>query len=107
MARKSTGPEVGLVGETNGIDVIWLRLGDADDYHAFDGLNDVAEALVESGVETVERHCLYGVRTPGFEGNNYISLYWGPDPRDGSAEASRELTDSELMTLAADLGQPH
>ncbi len=53
MARKSTGPEVGLVGETNGIDVIWLRLGDADDYHAFDGLNDVAEALVESGVETV------------------------------------------------------
>ena len=106
MARKALGPEVRLVGEANSIDVIWLRLGDADDYQAFDDLNDVAEALVESGVETVERHCLYGVRTPGFEGNNYISLYWGPDPRDGSAEASRELTDSELMTLAADLGQP-
>lgn len=106
MTRKSMGPEVGLVGEANGIDVIWLRLGDADDYHAFDGLDDVAEALAESGVETIERLCLYGVRAPGFEGNNYISLYWGPDPGDGSAEASRELTDSELMTLAADLGQP-
>ena len=39
------------------------------------------------------------------EGNSYISLYWGPDPGDGSAEATRELTDSELMMLAAELEQ--
>ena len=106
MARKGTGQEVGKVGEANGIDVIWMRMGDADDYHAFDGLDELAKSLAEGGVETVERHCLYGVRAPDFEGNNYISLYWGPDPGDGSAEATRELTDSELMTLAAELGQP-
>lgn len=106
MARKRSGEDIGLVGEANGTDVIWMRLGDADVYHAFDGLDEVAEALAESGVETVERHCLHGVRAPDFEGNNYISLYWGPDPGDGSAEASRELTDSELMTLASDLDQP-
>ena len=47
-----------------------------------------------------------GVCAHGFEGNNYISLYWGPDADDGTAEATRELTDSEMMTLAADLGQP-
>lgn len=103
MKRKRTGRN--SVGKSES-DVIWMRLGDADDYHAFDGLDDVANKLADCGVESVERHCRFGVSAPGFEGNNYISLYWGPDPGDGSAEATRELTDAELLTLAAYLAQP-
>ena len=105
MASKGSMQIVELIGEAVDTDVIWMQLGDADDYHALDGLDDVAEVLAESGVQSVERHCRFGVRAPGFEGNNYISLYWGPDPGDGSAEATRELTDSELMKLAAYLEQ--
>jgi hypothetical protein len=80
-------------------DVVWMRLGDGDDYHAFVDLDAVADLLAEFGIGLVERYCLYGVCAAGFEGHNYISLYWGPDPGDGSAEASRELTDDELVEL--------
>lgn len=80
-------------------DVIWMRLGDGDDYHAFDDLGEVADLLAECGIEEVDRYGLYGVSAPGFCGHNYISLYWGPDPEDGSAEASRELTGNELVEL--------
>jgi hypothetical protein len=58
-------------------DVIWMRLGDADDYHSFDSLDEVADELTRIGIENIDRHCLYGVTAPGFEGHNYISLYWG------------------------------
>lgn len=88
-------------------DVIWMRLGDSDDYHAFDDLDEVADVLAEFGVDGVERHCLYGVSAPGFHGQNYISMYWGPDPGDGSAEASRELTDDELIELQSTLDARH
>lgn len=80
-------------------DVLWLRLGDASDYEAFDDLDCVADLLAEFGIKAVSRYGLYGVSAPGFEGHNYISLYWGPNPGDGSAEASRELTDAELIEL--------
>lgn len=88
-------------------DVIWMRLGDADDYHAHDDLDEVADVLAEVGVGEVDRHCLYGVSSSGFQGHNYISLYWGPDPSDGSAEASRELTDDELIELRRKLDDRH
>jgi hypothetical protein len=85
------------------IDVLWIRVGDSDDYHALDDLDAVADLLAEVGIGQVERYCLFGVCTAGFEGHNYISLYWGPDPGDGSAEASRELTDGELIELREEL----
>ena len=80
-------------------DVVWIRLGDDDDYHAFDGLDEIADLLAEVGIHEVERYGLYGVSAPGFRGHNYISLYWGPHPGDGSAEASRGLTEFELIVL--------
>ena len=80
-------------------DVLWMRLGDGDDYHAFDGLGEVADLLADFGIEKVDRYVQYGVSATGFQGHNYISLYWGPNPGNGSAEASRELTDNELIEL--------
>ncbi len=88
-------------------DVLWMRLGDSDDYHAFDGLDDVADVLAEVGIGEVDRYCLYGVSAPGFQGHNYISLYCGPDPGDGTAEASRELTNDELAELQLRLDHRH
>ena len=80
-------------------DVLWIRLGDASDYEAFDDLDGVADLFAEFSIKEVSRYGLYGVSASGFRGHNYISLYWGPDPGDGSAEASRELTGEELMEL--------
>jgi len=87
--------------------VIWMRVGDADDYHGFDHLDEVADELAVYSVLNIERYCRYGVSAPGFDGHNYISLYWGPDPGDGSAEASRELTDAEFCKLQVMLDQRH
>lgn len=76
--------------------VIWMRVGDEDGYHAFDTVEDAAQGLWDSDrVASVERFDS-GVTAPGFEGENYISLYWGTDPQDGSAEMTRLLTDDEL-----------
>lgn len=73
--------------------VIWLRVGDEDGYHEFDGIEDAAEYLALSGVRKIERHCQYGVSADGYEGRNYISAYWGsPD----NADATRDLTDTEI-----------
>ena len=88
-------------------DVIWMRLGDGDDYHALDDLDSIADVFAQFGIKEIEHYCLYGVTAPGFEGHNYISLYWGPDPDDGTAEASRELTDDELIELQKMLNHQH
>lgn len=82
-------------------EVIWMRVGDEDDYHEFDTLEDAAQYLADCyRLERIDRYKKYGVCAEGFVGNNYISLYWGlPDPGDGSAEATRELTDEEIEEI--------
>ena len=78
--------------------VIWMRVGDEDGYHAFDTVEDAAEYLGEFYcLAAVERGPRYGVISGDFIGLNYISLYWGLDDED--AEAMRELNDSELTEL--------
>jgi hypothetical protein len=82
-------------------EVIWMRVGDEDDYHEFDTLEDAAQHLADFyQLDRIDRYTQYGVCAQGFIGHNYISLYWGaPDPGDGSAEASRELTDEEIEEI--------
>lgn len=79
-------------------EVIWMRVGDEDGYHAFDSVEDAAEYLGEFySLAAVERGPRYGVISGEFIGLDYISLYWGLDDED--AEAMRELNDTELNAL--------
>ena len=78
-------------------EVVWMRVGDEDSYHPFDAIEDAAQHLGEFySIRQIVFRNRFGVTTPGFEGNNYISLYWGTDPKDGSAEMTRALTDDEI-----------
>jgi hypothetical protein len=78
-------------------EVVWMRLGDEDSYHPFDTLKDAAQYLGDFyGIQQIDCKVQYGVTAPGFEGNNYSSLYWGTDPKDGGAEMTKALTEDEI-----------
>jgi hypothetical protein len=71
---------------------LWVRAGDSDNYNAFDGFQEVADYLAEMGAtDRLERCNEYGVTSPEYRGNNYISLFWGDD----DAQPSRPLTIGE------------
>lgn len=75
---------------------LWLRLGDGDDYHDFDSIEEVKEVLDECDCLPVKRHCQYGVNgNRHYKGLNYISLYWGDD----DAQPLSSITDDELVYL--------
>jgi hypothetical protein len=76
---------------------LWLRLGDADDYHDFDDLDAVIEHLKEMGVRGPAQRAygMFGVTAPGFEDHNHISLYWGPEV----IAPVRSLSPDELKAL--------
>ena len=79
-------------------EVIWTRTGDEDDYHPFNDVEEVAQYLFDFyGIEKIERLNDYGVTSaPDFEGNNYISLFWGGDK---GREPSRALTAEEIIEI--------
>jgi hypothetical protein len=71
---------------------IWVRAGDGDNYNGFDGIHETADYLAEMGAtDPLERCNEYGVTSPEFRGNNYISLFWGDD----DAQPIRSLTTDE------------
>ena len=74
---------------------LWIRLGDNDDYHDYDSIDDVKEILDECDCLPVKRYCQYGITARHFQGRNYISLFWGDD----DAQPFNELTDNELVRL--------
>jgi hypothetical protein len=71
---------------------LWVRAGDADNYNAFDGFQEVADYLADMGATGPLEWCNeYGVTSPEFRGNNYVSLFWG----DADAQPIRSLTTAE------------
>lgn len=71
---------------------LWVRAGDADNYNAFDGFQEVADYLAEMGATfPLEWFNEYGVTSPEYRGQNYISLFWGDD----DAQPIRPLTVAE------------
>ena len=76
--------------------VIWMRLGDNCEYEDHDDLQSVADTLIEHDVQHVARLTRFGITAPGFEGWDYISLYWGKD----ATEPVRELSRKELSELS-------
>jgi len=62
--------------------LVWIRMGDADDYHSFESPE---EAGTHVGYRLDEwdhtfRHRISGVMLPPrFVKNNYVSLFWGDE----------------------------
>jgi hypothetical protein len=73
------------------IGLLWTRFGDHSDYNDHAELDNVAETLHELGVGQVTGHSGRSLFAPGFEGANYISLFWG----DGDAQIIRDTTWAE------------
>lgn len=91
--RSYREPKVVKAGEskTAGGDHLWMRFGDVGDYEHYDGFDDAAEAAVEFGITEITGWTRGGFTAPGFEGHNYVSMYWG----DADAEKDADLTGSE------------
>jgi hypothetical protein len=71
---------------------LWLRLGDNAEYNEFDDLDSLRDFLLESGIDLEEIEPLDGgFTTPMFEGQNYVSLYWG----DAGGEFEQDLNEDE------------
>jgi hypothetical protein len=49
--------------------IIWVRLGDGDNYNRFDDLAEAAQYMVSFGVNHVERSGEYGVEANGLTGH--------------------------------------
>ena len=75
---------------------IWVRCGDADDYHGYKSLLGVANYLFDKGVKSqLVPHVTFGFRSAEFRGNNYISLYHGNKQDDPVSS----LTDYEISEI--------
>jgi hypothetical protein len=93
-------PHVCLKGA---IMTLWVRAGDGDNYNGFDGVQEVADYLAEMGATGPLDWCnKYGVTSPEYQGNNYISLFWGDD----AAQPLRPLTVGEHNEINRQLDLP-
>jgi len=75
----------------------WVRLGDMDDYSRFDGLDEVADYLVEFRITVLNKlGNKYFFHALGYP---LISMFWGDD----DANPTRELTYGERYDLQQEL----
>jgi len=57
---------------------VWVRMGDGDNYSKFDDVASATDTMKEAGVSGPLQWGLRGkLIAPGFEGNNFISCFWG------------------------------
>jgi hypothetical protein len=84
---------------------IWVRIGDEGDYRSFQGIPEAAKALRSAGVKGIHGKYpgrpLMGVYAPGYEGNNYISIYKGGRQCD---DVHGGITDAEYRNLVKLVG---
>ena len=78
---------------------LWMRLGDTAEYHRYDDIEGVTEAMREASVHgpfkaghPMSKGMLHA---PGYEADNYISLFWG----DEDAEWVCGITKSEMKRI--------
>ena len=77
-------------------DRLWVRIGDAGDYSESDDLEQLVDSLCELGATSqLERRGEFGVCNNELRGNDYISLYYGPDVQ----SPVRGVARSELLQL--------
>ncbi len=76
--------------------MIYVRIGDAGDYVELSCLSELLEELKANGVVgPFTFYNAYGVTAPGYEGNNYISVYYGT-----SVETPTKGLTAEELTAA-------
>lgn len=80
--------------------VVWVRVGDTDDYTQWPTLQDAIDFLlsrmaIEPGFQSFRRVSLGLEVAPYYEDNNYISIYWG----DAQADPIRELSHREYRQV--------
>ena len=78
------------------MEVIWVRMGDCDEYESFDDLESLAKSFEERDLKASELE-LHGsaLMAPGYEGLNFISIFWGND----DAQWCRNLSEKEFEDL--------
>lgn len=78
---------------------LFVRFGDGGDYEelgaGFGGLANLVIRLHEFKVTKIEMKNRYGVTCEGFQGNNYISLYWSRQAN-VIGQSVRGITDEEI-----------
>lgn len=85
---------------------LWVRAGDADNYNDFDGFQQVADYLAEMGATAPLGWCnKYGVTSPEYRGNNYISLFWGDDDAQPTGSLHPD-EHSEINSLLRSMKHP-
>ena len=101
---------------------LWMRVGDQDDYHAFDSIDEAADDLHEMmHCDGPSRACpdpayqcrghkvaryagpaLHGLvlSGTGLEGDNGVSFYWGDDDAQFEAEVNYHELEVVQRTLS-------
>ena len=74
---------------------VWIRLGDNGDYEPFDTPYDAGDRVGMFTSDREPRYISKGIYLEGFEGDNYISLYWGDD--DAQPVTDAELNESDKL----------
>jgi hypothetical protein len=79
---------------------LWIRAGDGDTYHDFDGTDEAADYLFELGaVADLMPAGEYSLTGDRFQGWDDISAYWG----ERADDPARSLTGQEVVDLNAAL----
>ena len=85
--------------------LVWIRMGDADDYHSFDSPEEAGNHVgyrLDEWDDTF-RHRISGVMLPPeFVGDNYASLFWGDE--DAQYERGLSFTEQYLFERGVLLG---
>lgn len=91
--EKVTAAMVANLRPTSAVGFYWVRLGDVGEYESFDDIRDALESIYAVTGDRKYYRVRGGLVFPGlFEGQNYVSLYYG----DKNAKWIRDLIPSEL-----------
>ena len=74
---------------------IYFRLGDQGDYEEALDPYDLGQALFNEKITKVFLRGIFGITADGYEGDNYISCYYGDDVK----TPKRSLTKEEIFEI--------
>ena len=80
-----------------------LRIGDNDNYEPYWDLEEAIDALQEASVTNPIRWRKAGFENDDFQGDNYVSMFWGDEKSDFIRELSDEekrVVEKQLLTVA-------
>lgn len=87
---------------------VWVRVGNGDDYHDFKTPYEAGNYIGQFTADRKPRHNDLGVSLDGFEGQNYISLFWGDDdahPLNQGLDCAAMLNPSDKLDFKQGLNE--